>query len=103
MGPLFRSPSRCALRPSAFACGRGRLPYIEYLNSIDQRVLRLREFYGPCTAPILQVPLRVPARRAQRIDRSLRYFPLPLSCGTVQVAVPVTALPARSRAVTVRR
>jgi hypothetical protein len=30
------------------------------------------------------------------------YFPLPLSCGTVQVAVPVTSLPARSRAVTVR-
>jgi hypothetical protein len=30
----------------------------------------------------------------------LRYFPL--SCGTVHAAVPVTSLPARSRAVTVR-
>jgi len=30
------------------------------------------------------------------------YFPLPVSCGTMQVAVPVTSLPARSCAVTVR-
>ena len=34
-------------------------------------------------------------------NQSRRYFPLPLSCGTIQVAVPVTSLPARSCAVTV--
>ena len=42
---------------------------------------------------------RLPARL---IAAPLRYFPVPLSCGTMQVAVPVTSLPARSRAVTVR-
>jgi hypothetical protein len=39
----------------------------------------------------------------KQADRGLlRYFPVPLSCGTMQLAVPVTSLPARSRAVTVR-
>ncbi len=37
-----------------------------------------------------------------RSDIIARYFPLPLSCGTMQVALPVASLPARSRAVTVR-
>ena len=88
---------------------RNTMPTVghEHLTSAT-RTLCSQATYQPPTATSLGIdPDRIdrlePIRSRKQADRRLLpYFLLPLSCGTMQVAVPVTSLPARSSAVTVR-
>ena len=83
------------LRRSACDC-----PTCSFLQAADEvrRLAKLKDVSTVSPSRLLLLHLKTSGCPPKRRP----YFPLPLSCGTMQVAVPVTALPARSCAVTVR-